>query len=346
MTALVGGTTGFVSLDKALVLTVDGKEIKVHSFAKTVGDVLEHQGIHVGPHDTVAPSGNAKISDGTRIAVRYGRLITATIDGSQRKAWVTAITVQEALDQLGVRDRDAFVSVSRSTPIGRRGLAFDVRLPHQVTVDVEGKKHKINTTAATVAAALAEARIALSARDLVFPAREAYPENGDVIKVFKITGRVVTKTESIPYRTKHVDDGDVFIGDTQVGQSGKNGSKKVTYELVKRDGEWVPKRTLFSEVVAKPVDRIIEVGVRPWPKTGVEDLNWAALADCESNGNPRAVNPNGHYGLYQFSLSTWQSVGGSGNPIDASPEEQTYRAQLLYVRAGAGQWSCGSHLFD
>lgn len=346
MTALVGGTTAFVSLDKDLVLSVDGKVTKVHSFARTVGDVLAHQGIQVGMHDTVAPSRKAAISDGTRIAVRFGRLITATVDGHKRKAWVTAINVQEALDQLGVRDRGAFVSVSRSSPIGRQGLAFAVRLPHSVTVDIEGKRHKISTTAATVADAMLQADIPLTAKDLVFPSRAAYPRDGDVIKIFKIKGKVVTKTLAIPYDTKHVDDNTVLVGDTRVGERGKNGSRKVTYEFVKKNGEWVTKRTLFAEVVRKPVDRIIKVGIKPWPTTGAENLNWKALAECESNGNPRAVNPNGHYGLYQFSLSTWQTVGGTGNPIDASPEEQTYRAQVLYVRAGSGQWSCGSHLFD
>jgi hypothetical protein len=37
-----------------------------------------------------------------------------------------------------------------------------------------------------------------------------------------------------------------------------------------------------------------------------DGLNWGALAQCESGGNPRAVNPSGRYfGLYQFSLPTW-----------------------------------------
>jgi resuscitation-promoting factor RpfB len=346
MTALVGGTTAFVNLDKDLVLSIDGKVTQVHSFARTVGDVLAHQGIQVGTHDTVAPGRGATIADGTRIAVRFGRLITATVDGRQRKAWVTAINVQEALDQLGVRDLDAFVSVSRSLPIGRQGLAFAVRLPHSVTVDIEGKRHKISTTGATVADALLQADIPISDKDLVFPSREAYPKDGDVIKIFKIKGKVVTKTLAIPYETKHVDDNTVFVGDSRLGEPGKNGSRKVTYEFVRKNGEWVTKRTLFAQVVRKPVDRIIKVGIKPWPTTGAENLNWKALAACESNGNPRAVNPNGHYGLYQFSLSTWQTVGGSGNPVDASPEEQTYRAQVLYVRAGSSQWSCGSHLFD
>jgi hypothetical protein len=41
-----------------------------------------------------------------------------------------------------------------------------------------------------------------------------------------------------------------------------------------------------------------------WPLT--------AIKACESGGNYGAVNPNGHYGAYQFDKDTWQSVGGSG----------------------------------
>ena len=53
-----------------------------------------------------------------------------------------------------------------------------------------------------------------------------------------------------------------------------------------------------------------------------------------------------YYGLYQFSLSTWRSVGGTGKPTDHGAGEQTYRAKLLYMRSGAGQWPhCGKYLF-
>jgi Transglycosylase-like domain/Putative peptidoglycan binding domain len=79
----------------------------------------------------------------------------------------------------------------------------------------------------------------------------------------------------------------------------------------------------------------------------VANLNWRALAQCESSGNPRAVNPAGYYGLYQFSPSTWRSVGGSGLPSRASAGEQTRRAQILFRRDGSSPWpNCGHHLFD
>ena len=54
-----------------------------------------------------------------------------------------------------------------------------------------------------------------------------------------------------------------------------------------------------------------------------------------------------YYGLYQFTASTWHGVGGVGRPDrrDAAAE-QTYRAQILYNRSGAGQWPvCGQYLF-
>ncbi|RZS83000.1 putative peptidoglycan binding protein [Motilibacter rhizosphaerae] len=83
------------------------------------------------------------------------------------------------------------------------------------------------------------------------------------------------------------------------------------------------------------------------PSTGAEGLNWAALARCEAGGNPRAVNAAGYYGLYQFDLGTWRGVGGSGLPTDASAEEQTYRAQLLFKRRGASPWpTCGHLLYS
>ncbi|WCB93815.1 transglycosylase [Baekduia alba] len=68
-----------------------------------------------------------------------------------------------------------------------------------------------------------------------------------------------------------------------------------------------------------------------------------AIAACESGGNPRTDTGNGFYGKYQFTLDTWQAVGGSGNPARASEAEQDRRAAQLMARAGAGQWPvCGA----
>jgi hypothetical protein len=71
----------------------------------------------------------------------------------------------------------------------------------------------------------------------------------------------------------------------------------------------------------------------------------ASIRACETRGqaNPYATNTgNGFSGAYQFTQSTWQSVGGSGSPAAASPAEQDRRAAMLYAREGSAPWPvCG-----
>jgi hypothetical protein len=72
---------------------------------------------------------------------------------------------------------------------------------------------------------------------------------------------------------------------------------------------------------------------------------WDALADCESGGNWSINTGNGYYGGLQFSLSTWQSVGGTGLPSDASRETQILMGQRLQARSGWGSWpACSRRL--
>ena len=70
--------------------------------------------------------------------------------------------------------------------------------------------------------------------------------------------------------------------------------------------------------------------------------SWSALRQCESTNNYAIDTGNGYYGAYQFDLSTWRSMGGSGSPSNASPAEQDYRALYLYRMRGWGPWSCAS----
>ena len=64
---------------------------------------------------------------------------------------------------------------------------------------------------------------------------------------------------------------------------------------------------------------LVGTKARPQNTPKADGLNWAALAQCESGGNPQAVNPAGpYYGLYQFIASTWRSVGGTGLPTEAT----------------------------
>jgi len=81
---------------------------------------------------------------------------------------------------------------------------------------------------------------------------------------------------------------------------------------------------------------------KPEPVTASPALE--AIAACESGGDPAAIGGGGLYrGKYQFSVETWQAVGGSGDPAAAPEAEQDRRATILYNQSGPGQWPvCGS----
>jgi len=65
----------------------------------------------------------------------------------------------------------------------------------------------------------------------------------------------------------------------------------------------------------------------------------ACVISRESGGNPRAVNvSSGAGGLYQFLPSTWQSLGFSGLPENASVAEQDAAFEKAYAESGVTPW--------
>lgn len=72
---------------------------------------------------------------------------------------------------------------------------------------------------------------------------------------------------------------------------------------------------------------------------------WDQLARCEAGGNWAINTGNGYYGGLQFTLGSWQGVGGTGYPNQASREEQILRGQMLQARSGWGAWpACSAKL--
>ncbi|MFE8948149.1 ubiquitin-like domain-containing protein [Streptomyces sp. NPDC007856] len=345
---LAGGTTAFVAQDKAIELTVDGRPRTLHTFADDVHELLAEQGVRVGAHDMVAPAPGAALSSGDAVAVRYGRPVRLTLDGTRREVWTTADTVEGALDELGVRAEGAYLSASRSQPIGRAGLALDVRTERAVTIMADGRTRSIRTNAATVREAVEEAGIGLNGQDTTSVPPDSFPRDGQTVTVLRISGMREVREEQIPFETERTEDPTLFKGTEVVAQPGQPGLRRDTYLLRTVNGVRDRPRRETSEVVREPRKQIVKVGTKPLPAfaDGGDDLDWHRLAACESGGRPDAVDPSGTYGgLYQFDAHTWHSLGGSGRPQDASAAEQTFRAKKLYRRRGSAPWPhCGRRL--
>ncbi|MGP4046490.1 ubiquitin-like domain-containing protein [Streptomyces sp. 2A115] len=345
---LAGGTSAFVANDKAIELSVDGKPRTLHTFADDVTELLADEGVEVGAHDSVTPAPGAALTSGDEVAVRYGRPVRLTLDGHRRRVWTTAHTVDGALRQLGVRAEGAYVSVSRSLRIGREGIELDVRTERTLTVMADGRARTLRTNAATVREVVDDAGITLRGQDTTSVPPGSFPRDGQTVTVMRVTGTKEVREEPIPFAVRRSDDPELFRGTEVVERAGRPGLRRVTYALRIVNGVKQRPRRLRSEVVHEPQTRVVKVGTKPLPTSveGAGNLNWQGLAHCESGGRPGAVDSSGTYGgLYQFDTRTWQNLGGSGRPQDASAAEQTFRAKKLYVRRGASAWPhCGARL--
>ena len=340
---LVGGSAAYVAAQKSVTLTVDGQAREVRTYAGTVGDVLEEEGLQTQSHDVVLPDAAAPVADGDTVVLNRARPLTLTVDGVQSVVYVTALSVDEALAQLGYRAEDLVVSASRSERLPLDGMELSITTPKPVTLVVDGQERVVTTTAATAGDLLAEQGIALGATDRT----SMYPDQALLahmrLQVFRVQVSEVAVPTPIDYRTVETQDPDALEGDETVTQEGVDGEQVTTYRVTVTDGVETGREQLATTVTRQPVDELVTVGTKARPKApavaggGV----WDQLAQCEAGGNWAINTGNGYYGGLQFNKGTWQAYGGVGLPHQASREEQIAVAERVQAAQGWGAWpSC------
>jgi len=375
-----GAAVAYENAHKTITLDVDGRTETVSTLSGSVAGLLEEEGVRLAERDLVAPGPDAALRDGGEVVVRYARQLTVDADGAQRDIWVTALDADEALRTLSERGADVALVPSRSGERATLPLRLDVGEP--VTL-VDGGKGRVVEEASVGLEDLLEAEgVTLDGDDRIRVERSSADELGDAtvrIVVERVHTKNVTKRHDVPHKTRTVTDDDRFADlGTAVRREGQEGVRSIVYRVTRVDGKVVTRKQVSNEVTRKPVTEILIKGTkeRPQPEPAPEPAApapsrsssssssgssssgssggggsaptsgvWAALAQCESGGNPSTNTGNGYYGLYQFSLPTWQAMGGSGLPSEASGAEQTMRAQKLQAQSGWGQWpACAAKL--
>lgn len=334
--ALTGTGVAVAQAHKTITLDVDGQVREISTFAGSVAGVLEAEEISLENHDALTPLGPTALSDGDTIVVRHAHQVTVLTDGEQTTAWTTALSADEALQVLAARGDDVRLVATRSA--GRVELPLRLSAAGEVSVVADGVARTV-AGSTDLAEVLESAGVELTALDRVH-VRTA----GAGVEV--VVQRVVVAEQSvvseIAFETVTEQTGDLYRDQKRTVTSGVPGERTQVFEVTTVDGVETARELISDTVTAEPVTAVVEVGTKARPVVAATPVSgdvWAALARCESGGNPTIVSSNGlYYGLYQFSLGTWRSVGGSGLPTDASAAEQTARAQALQARSGWGQW--------
>ena len=361
---LVAGTaaTAIGTSYRHVTVEVDGVTRDVSGFFTTAGDALHSAGVTVGDHDLVAPASNQTVASGDTVVVRTATEYDVTVDGTQTTAWSTASSISGVLSALpaSAASMAADRSYTRAEmPVAEAGQTVHV-VADGTTTDVVVSSDEGTT------AILDKAGVTAGPID-----RVTMEHNGGeaTLRVARVVRGTVSTTTEIPYETEEREDAEAEEGTEKTVQEGAAGSEVTETYQETIDGNATVSAVL-STTRTEPTKRIVAKGTKPKKAedtssssssssgssgssssasapavvSGDDAAIWAAIAQCESGGNPSINTGNGYYGMYQFSLPTWRSVGGSGLPSDASAEEQTMRARMLQQRSGWGQWGCAYKL--
>jgi resuscitation-promoting factor RpfB len=341
--SITGGGAAALAMNKSVTVDVDGHEQTVHSFGKTVGEVLHDAGLTVGEHDSLSPSPQAPVGDGGVIKLDRGRKLDLVVDGVARESWVRATTLQEAIDQLGLTSQfgqGTWFSIPADAELPLDGTSVQVHTLKHITVyDGASNPRQVTTTALTAGDFLKEQNLTLGPDDAVDGGLDMKLTNGAEVRISRTGVSVITQQETIDPPVQQVQDPTLAAGKQVVQDPGAPGTQMVTYRITKKNGRETGRVQLSVQVTVPAKPQIVRIGTKQ-PDISNGAL-WDALAQCESTGNWAANTGNGFYGGVQFTESTWLAYGGGQYaqwPYQASREEQIAIAQKVQVGQGWVAW--------
>jgi len=344
---------GFYGLTSTVALTVDGETSTVFTMADTVEELLDRKDLQVTSRDLVVPGPDTALTDGSEVAVAFARPVDLTVDGESDKVWTTALSVEDLLDELGVR-AGAETSVSRSATIGREGLSLEIRTPKSVDVsDVaqETREIDLTTTGLTVEEALVDAGVVLTEGAVVTPGAEEAITDGSVIEVKQVWTETVTQDVAVPFETQTTPDDSLYTDQSVVERAGVDGAATETVTVTYLGTDESGREVVSREVTTEPVTKVVRTGTKQRPAAPAVSGGsvWDALARCESGGNWSINTGNGFYGGLQFTSGTWLAYGGGqyAPRADLATREQqiAIATKVRDARGGYGDWpACSAKL--
>ena len=251
-----------------VTLQVDGEPQPVLTYARTVGELLERADVSYDEDDELRPPADTPLRDGMVVELVHAREITLLIGGEEDTVLVTALSVDEVVEQLRSR-RDvtgrSVIRTSRLMPV-RTGMTVEVANPVPVTVVAGGKSREIVTDATTVGGVLARLDLVVDADDRVSPDLAANVEAGMRIVVQRVVRRTQTQHLPIPYDTEERANPQLPRGERREVQAGRHGVAYTLERVTIVDGVQRSSRTLERSTLREPRPRIVEVGTAPPPQ--------------------------------------------------------------------------------
>lgn len=308
-TAFVGTTR------KAIALEVNGKTQQVVTYASSLQEFLNEQGIDLKTHDQAISSSGEWLSDHAVVKVREAFQVTLNIDGHQIPYWTVAKSASQLASYFDNAHKDAVkitVNIANVYQQLTGGVVIDK--PGPVTVIWDGKESVAPDGRLPVASILDSKGITLNKDDRVSVENgtDSTGKQVTILRVQRITFGEITRTIAIPFSTVKVEDSNLEEGVQQVRQAGADGSKAERLRVTYVDGVADQYQLLDSTVTSQPTDEIIAVGTKkPTPPA----------SDSSDSGNAGNAADSGSTGSDSSKGSSDQGQKGNSDSSDNSGDK-------------------------
>lgn len=140
----------------------------------------------------------------------------------------------------------------------------------------------------------------------------------------KVTTRIVTETQTIPFLSTTAQDSGLAKGTTKITTPGVNGTRTLTYEVTYKDGRQTSKRLLSSQVTSQPVTQVTTIGTYVAP----------APVSCP---NGTYVNSSGNSVCRPYSSSS-APAGATAKCVDGSYSFSQHHSGTCSHHGGVASW--------
>ena len=245
-----------------IIVSANGKVEEYSTHAKTVGDLLNEEGIEVSEYDKLSHSKDTKIVEGMTIELDQAKEVAITVDGKETKVWTTESKVKNILEEANIKvtEHDA-LSVALDEEVDETNQ-IDIQRAFQVTL-IDGKnKKQVWSTSTTVANFLKQQEIQLNKYDRVENDVDDIVAPKDKITVVRVEKVTDVVEESIDFAVQTQSDSSLLKGTEKVVTEGVEGKVARTYEVTKENGKAVKKKLKSEQVIKEPVTQVVAVGTK------------------------------------------------------------------------------------
>ncbi|MBN2306150.1 MAG: DUF348 domain-containing protein [Anaerolineae bacterium] len=269
-TQLSGGETITVRKAVVVALQVGDSAQRVRTQSVHPLDVLAERAIPVGLYDVIQVDGQSFApgeleqrrfnATPTHICVIHSAAIRLIDAGQMVVIHTTEADVGRAFDAAGIElYRADRVTPGLSTLIQDR-LTVEIERSVPVSVIADGRRLETRALGPTVGDALAFIGLAPLGADFTIPPLETSLKPEMVIRLVRVTGKVVTEEQVIPFDTIYQPDPALALDEERVIQPGTDGKRAQQIYVRYEDGQEVS-RTVQQEWVVEPsTPRLIATG--------------------------------------------------------------------------------------